>query len=84
MPDEEDIREVIEAEKRRGIRRKPVDAEMRAKQRRLLADLREALKSGDERELRRTIAELDLKEGSPEIEELVRLFRALRGGGRRP
>jgi len=84
MPDEKDIREVIEAEKRRGIRRKPVDADMRAKQRRLLADLREALRSGDEREQRQTIAELDLEEGSPEMEELLRLFRALRGGGRRP
>ena len=82
-PDEKDIRDVMEAEKRRGSRRKPLDAETLSKLRRFRQELREVLESGDERDLMRIIAELDWKEGSTEIDEILKVFRALRGGVRR-
>jgi hypothetical protein len=81
MPaDEEDIRDVMEEETRRGSRRKPLDSAARAKLRRLRQDLRRALLWGDEKELMRIIGELEWKDESPEIAQILKIFRALRGG----
>ena len=70
----QDVRNVIREETSRG--RRPVDTDAIAAAQERLAKCRELLELGNERDLRDAIRALGLKDGSPEFEEAVRIWRA--------
>jgi hypothetical protein len=78
MPDKEDeeIQSIMKEEKSRGIRRKRVDTEERAKIKKTKADLARALASGDERAFMKIIHEIGLKDDSPDFLKALQAFRA--------
>ena len=75
MPEDEDIRLVIEEEKRRGVRRKPLDTEQRRKAEKTKLDLARVLASGDERAFMKIMREIGLKDDSPEFAKALKTFR---------
>jgi hypothetical protein len=78
---EDDIRDVMAEEKRRGKR--PVDAEALRQRRRYLADLREALSAKTEAEFRIAMLALGLDEKSEDFAEALRIWRAASSSRRR-
>jgi hypothetical protein len=79
MPDDEDIREVMEEEKRRGVRRKRLDTEQRRKVEKTKLDLARVLASGDEREFMKIMREIGLKDDVPEFLKALKAFREQAG-----
>ncbi len=74
---DEDLREVMDEEKSRG-RRRPADPEARKRRKALLRDLRRLLKYGDEKDFVEAIRALGLKEGSPEFQNALAVWREYR------
>jgi len=79
MPDDDDIRQVMEEEKRRGVRRKRLDTEQRKKVEKTKLDLARVLASGDEREFMKIMREIGLKDGAPEFLKALKAFREQAG-----
>jgi hypothetical protein len=79
MPDDEDIRRVMEEEKRRGVRRKRLDTEQRRKVEKTKLDLARVLASGDEREFMKIMREIGLKDDAPEFLKALKVFREQAG-----
>ena len=79
MPDDEDIRHVMEEEKRRGVRRKRLDTEERRKAEKTKHDLAKVLASGDERGFMKIMREIGLKDDSPELLKALNAFREQTG-----
>jgi hypothetical protein len=79
MPDDEDIRQVMEEEKRRGVRRKRLDTEQRRKAEKTKLDLARVLASGDERGFMKIMREIGLKDDSPEFVKALNVFREQAG-----
>ena len=75
MPDDEDIRLVMDEEKRRGVRRKHLDTEQRRKTEKTKLDLARVLASGDERAFMKIMREIGLKDDSPEFLKALKTFR---------
>jgi hypothetical protein len=76
MPDEKEIRDVIERE--RHPERKRTRAELRAIER----DLEKIYRHVDEKELMQFLRGIGLKDESPEFVRVVSVFRSLRAGKR--
>ena len=70
----QDVRNVIREETSRG--RRSVDTDAIGATQEKLAKCRELLEFGNEGDLRDAIRALGLKDGSPEFEEAVRIWRA--------
>jgi hypothetical protein len=79
MPEDEDIRQVMEEEKRRGVRRKRLDTEERRKAEKTKLDLARVLASGDERGFMKIMREIGLKDDSPEFLKALKAFREQAG-----
>ena len=79
MPEDEDIRLVMEEEKRRGVRRKRLDTEERRKAEKTKLDLARVLASGDERGFMKIMREIGLKDDSPEFLKALKAFREQAG-----
>jgi len=79
MPEDEDIRQVMEEEKRRGFRRKRLDTEERRKAEKTKLDLARVLASGDERGIMKIMREIGLKDDSPEFLKALKAFREQAG-----
>jgi hypothetical protein len=79
MPDDEDIRRVMEEEKRRGVRQKRLDTEQRRKVEKTKLDLARVLASGDEREFMKIMREIGLKDDAPEFLKALKVFREQAG-----
>ncbi len=79
MPEDEDIRQVMEEEKRRGVRRKRLDTEERRKAEKTKLDLAKVLASGDERGFMKIMREIGLKDDSPEFLKALKAFREQAG-----
>jgi hypothetical protein len=79
MPDDEDIRRVMEEEKRRGVRRKRLDTEQRRKVEKTKLDMARVLASGDEREFMKIMREIGLKDDAPEFLKALKVFREQAG-----
>jgi hypothetical protein len=75
MPNDEDIRRVMEEERHRGVRRKRVDTEERKKIQKTKGDLARALASRDERAFMKIMREIGLKDDSPEFLKALKAFR---------
>lgn len=75
MPEDEDIRLVMEEEKRRGVRRKHLDTAQRRKAQKTKLDLARVLASGDERAFMKIMREIGLKDDSPEFLKALKTFR---------
>ena len=75
MPNDEDIRFVMEAEKHRGVRRKHLDTEQRRKAEKTKLDLARVLASGDERAFMKIMREIRLKDDSAEFLKALETFR---------
>lgn len=76
----DEIREVMEGEKRRGRSRRPIDAEELRRLKALKMGLQRALARKDERELLSALRDAGVKDGSPEFAAALKLFRELAGG----
>ena len=76
---EKELADVIAEEKSRGGRRRPVDAELRRRLKRLRADLIRALHARDEREFLRLLRESGWKDETPEFANALKHFRAFLG-----
>jgi len=79
MPEDEDIRQVMEEEKRCGVRRKRLDADERRKAEKTKLDLARVLASGDERGFMKIMREIGLKDDSPEFLKALKAFREQAG-----
>ncbi len=79
MPEDEDIRQVMEEEKRRGVRRKRLDTEERRKAEKTKLDLARVLASGDERGFMKIMREIGLKDDSTEFVKALKAFREQAG-----
>jgi hypothetical protein len=79
MPEDEDIRQVMEEEKRRGVRRKRLDTEERRKAKKTKLDLARVLASGDERGFMKIMREIGLKDDSSEFLKALKVFREQAG-----
>jgi hypothetical protein len=79
MPEDEHIRQVMEEEKRRGVRRKRLDTEERRKAEKTKLDLARVLASGDERGFMKIMREIGLKDDSPEFLKALKAFREQAG-----
>jgi len=79
MPEDEDIRQVMEEEKGRGVRRKRLDTEERRKAEKTKLDLARVLASGDERGFMKIMREIGLKDDSPEFLKALKAFREQAG-----
>ena len=79
VPDDEDIRQVMEEEKRRGVRRKRLDTAQRRKVEKTKLDLAKVLASGDERALMKIMREIGLKDDSPEFAKALKAFHEQTG-----
>jgi hypothetical protein len=79
MPEDEDIRQVMEEEKRRGVRRKRLDTEERRKAEKTKLDLARVLASGDERGFMKIMREIGLKDDSSEFLKALKVFREQAG-----
>ena len=79
MPEDEDIRQVMEEEKRRSVRRKRLDTEERRKAEKTKLDLARVLASGDERGFMKIMREIGLKDDSPEFLKALKAFREQAG-----
>ncbi|HYS22372.1 MAG TPA: hypothetical protein VER56_00430 [Candidatus Eisenbacteria bacterium] len=79
MPEDEDIRQVMEEEKRRGVRRNRLDTEERRKAEKTKLDLARVLASGDERGFMKIMREIGLKDDSPEFLKALKAFREQAG-----
>jgi hypothetical protein len=79
MPEDEDIRQVMEEEKRRGVRRKRLDTEERRKAEKTKLDLARVLASGDERGFMKIMREIGLKDDSTEFLKALKAFREQAG-----
>lgn len=66
MVKDDDVREVMDAEKRRG--RRPVDISARERRNRELQTIRQMMWECDEKRFREIIVQLGLAEGSPRYE----------------
>ena len=75
MPEDEDIRLVMEEEKRHGVRRKHLDTEQRRKAEKTKLDLARVLASGDERAFMKIMREIGLKDDSPEFLKALKTSR---------
>ena len=75
MVEDDDLREVIESEKRRGVRRRPLDAKARSERKRVREDLRALISRGDEQAFVNYLLESGQKEGSPEFQKALKTFR---------
>lgn len=69
-----DFEDVLSEERSRG--RRPVDATARRRRRELVKEISRTIREGDEGEFLRIVRALGLKEGSPEFENVLRLWRA--------
>jgi len=72
---ENDLREVMEEEKRRG-RRQPKSAQMQFRMRRLLKIWPTLIDEADEATVRAVLIEFGFEENSPAYERALRLWRA--------
>ena len=84
MPDksfDDDIRDVMAEEKRRGKR--PLDLKARKEKAELLRQVREALGLDTEMEFRQAIRGLQLDEDPKRLEEAVRLWRSFSSSRRK-
>ena len=79
MPEDEGIRQVMEEERRRGVRRKRLDTEERRKAEKTKLDLARVLASGDERGFMKIMREIGLKDDSPEFLKALKAFREQAG-----
>ncbi len=73
MPEDDDIREVMRGEIRRG--RRPTDSVGQERKRRELQVIREMLSEYDEQRFRQAIVALGLAEGSPEYDAALAAWR---------
>jgi hypothetical protein len=75
MFDDEEIRKAQEEEQRSpGQKSKPEKVD-----RKLLAEVRRALRFGSEREFMQALRKIDISDESPKFAELVKLYRETRG-----
>jgi hypothetical protein len=74
---EDEIREVMAAEKSRGARR-PKDPEIRRQERELLEKFRKALDLEDERDFVQAIRELGLADDPQKVTNALKVWRAWR------
>ena len=74
----ERIWEVMEEEKSRGKRRRPIDPEERRKRRQLENDALKAIRFRDERAFAEMLRKAGIQDGSPEY---VRAWKVFRSGG---
>ena len=82
MSENKEIRQVMEQEKRRGTRRKPLDMVTLAQNARIRAKLLRAMSDYNEAGFIDTIAELGHVPGSPEYERLMKIWRETVGSYR--
>jgi hypothetical protein len=75
-PEDQDLRDVMEEEKSRGTKRRPVDTLERKKKRQLEADALRAIQSGDLRAFVRMLHEAGIKDGTPEYANALKLFHS--------
>jgi len=75
MSEKKDIRKVMEEEKRRGIRRRPLDTASAEQQARTRAKFLRAIIDYNEEDFIRAIGELGHLPGSPEYERMMGLWR---------
>lgn len=73
MAQEEDLREVMEEEKRRS--RRPLDTAARERRHRELQMLRQMMLENDEKQFREIIVRLGLAEGSREYDVAIEAWR---------
>jgi hypothetical protein len=79
MFDDEEIRKAQEEEQRSpGQKSKPEKVDKR-----LLAEVRRALRFGSEREFMQALRKIGISDESPKFAELVKLFRETRGPSRK-
>jgi len=79
MFDDEEIRKAQEEEQRSpGQKSKPERVD-----RKLLAEVRRALRFGSEREFMQALRKIGISDESPKFAELVKLFRKTRGPSRK-
>lgn len=76
MTEDDAIREVIEQEKRRGARRRPLDPKGKEERRKRLEDLKALIAAGDERTLIAALLERGWTEESAEFQNALKVFRA--------
>ena len=74
-----DLEDVLREETSRG--RRPVDATARRRRWELLRKLSRTIREGNEREFLRIVRALGLKDGSPELANVLRLWRDARRRG---
>jgi hypothetical protein len=75
MPQDEEIRSIMQEEKSRGVRRKRVDTEERKKIQKTKTHLARVLAEGDERAFMKIMREIGLKDDSPEFLNALKTFR---------
>jgi hypothetical protein len=81
QPKSEDVKDVLREEKQRGASRYSVSLQ---KQRQLMRDLGELLKTTDEREFIQAIKKrFPINETSPGFAQALQIWREQHGGGRR-
>lgn len=74
---QEDVKDVMDAEKRRGTRRRPLDAEARRKVAALKEDFRRAIRAKDERAFAELLRKAGYPDDSPEFVRAWKMFREL-------
>ena len=79
MSEEKHIRKVIEEEKRRGARRRPLDSAALEQQARARALFLKAIRECNQADFIGAIAELGHAPGSPEYERLMKIWYATVG-----
>jgi len=75
MPQDEEIRSIMQEEKSRGVRRKRVDTEERKKIQKTKTHLARVLAEGDEPAFMKIMREIGLKDDSPEFLNALKTFR---------
>jgi hypothetical protein len=75
-PEDQDLSDVMEEEKSRGTKRRPIDTLERKKKRQLEADALRAIQSGDLRAFVRMLHEAGIKDGTPEYANALKLFHS--------
>ena len=71
-----ELDDVIREETRRG--RRPIDIEERRRQAQLKRDLRMYLRIGTEEEFREAMRALGLRDGSPQMDQVLKIWRTFR------
>ena len=77
-PEDQDLRDVMEEEKSRGAKRRPIDTLESKKKRQLEEDALRAIQSGDLPAFVRMLHEAGIRDGTPRVRErfeAVPLFR---------